>query len=46
MLIDFRLIFVPFGHYDEPETLRYEIISICPIGTDVKASTGKPEFSQ
>jgi hypothetical protein len=23
LLIDFFLIFVPFGHYDEPEILRY-----------------------
>ena len=32
MLIDFCLIFVPFGHYDEPEILRYAITSICPKG--------------
>ncbi len=32
----FCLIFVPFGHYDEPETLRYEITSICPKGADVR----------
>ncbi len=36
VLINFRLIFVPFGHYDEPEIFRYEIISICPIGVDVR----------
>ena len=35
-LIDFWLIFVPFGHDDEPEILRYAIISICPIGADVR----------
>ena len=34
--IDFCLIFVPFGHYDEPEILRYENSSICPIGADVR----------
>ena len=36
MLIDFCLIFVPFGHYDEPEILRYAITSICPKGADVR----------
>ncbi len=30
------IIFVPFGHYDEPEILRYAITSICPKGTDVR----------
>ena len=35
-LIDFYLIFVPFGHYDEPEILRYANPSICPIGADVR----------
>ena len=35
-LMDFSLIFVPFGHYDEPEILRYAITSICPIGADVR----------
>ena len=25
----------PFGHDDEPEILRYEITSICPISADV-----------
>ena len=34
LLIDFCLIFVPFGHYDEPEILRYAITSICPKGAD------------
>jgi hypothetical protein len=29
-------IFVPFGHYDEPETLSYAIPLICPIGADVR----------
>ena len=32
LLIDFCLTFVPFGHYDEPEILRYAITSICPKG--------------
>ena len=36
MLINFCLIFVPFGHYDEPEILRYAITSICPKGADVR----------
>jgi len=30
------LIFVPFGRYDEPETLSYEIRLVCSIGADVK----------
>ena len=33
---DFCLIFVPFGHYDEPEILSYAIPLICPIGADVR----------
>jgi len=33
---DFCLIFVPFGHYDEPETLPYKIRLVCSIGADVK----------
>ena len=36
LLIEFCLIFVPFGHYDEPEILRYAITSICPKGADVR----------
>ena len=36
LLIDFCLIFVPFGHYDEPEILRYAITSICHKGADVR----------
>ena len=36
LLINFCLIFVPFGHYDEPEILRYAITSICPKGADVR----------
>jgi hypothetical protein len=32
----FCLIFVPFGHYDEPEILPYAIRLICPIGADVR----------
>ena len=35
-LIDFCLICVPFGHYDEPEILRYTNPSIRPINADVK----------
>jgi len=35
---NFCLIFVPFGHYDEPETLPYEIRLVCSIGADVKHS--------
>ena len=37
-LIDSCLICVPFGHDDEPEILRYEITSICPISADVRHS--------
>ena len=33
---DFCLIFVPFGHYDEPQILPYAITLICPIGADVR----------
>ncbi len=33
--MDFCLIFIPFGHYDEPEILLYENPSICPKGVDV-----------
>ena len=36
LLIDFCLIFVPFGHHDEPEILSHAITSICPKGTDVR----------
>jgi hypothetical protein len=36
LLIDFCLIFVPFGHYDEPEILPYENTSVCPMGADVR----------
>lgn len=35
-LLDFCLIFVPFGHDDEPEILRNAITSICSIGADVR----------
>ena len=31
----FLLIFAP-GGYDEPETLRYAICLICPMGADVR----------
>ena len=41
LLIDFCLIFVPFGHYDEPEILRYAITSIYPKGADVRHSQPK-----
>jgi hypothetical protein len=34
--MDFCLIFVPFGHYDEPEILPYEKHPICPRGADVR----------
>jgi hypothetical protein len=34
--MDFCLIFVPFGHCDEPEILRYANTSICPKGADVR----------
>ena len=33
---NFCLIFVPFGHFDEPETLPYEIRLAYSIGSDVK----------
>jgi len=36
---NFCLIFVPFDHYDEPETLPYEIRLVCSIGADVKQAT-------
>jgi hypothetical protein len=32
----FCLIFVPFGHYDEPEILSYAIPLFCSIGADVR----------
>ena len=35
---DHCLIFVPFGHYDEPGILPYENPSICPRGADVRQS--------
>ena len=38
--MDFCLISVPFGHYDEPEILRYENTSACPIGADVRQRAG------
>ncbi len=34
-LMDSCLIFIPFGHYDEPEILLYENPSICPKDVDV-----------
>ena len=36
LLIDFCLIFVPFGHYDETEIIPYEKPSVCPKGADVR----------
>ncbi|MBT5266883.1 MAG: hypothetical protein HOL85_18745, partial [Rhodospirillaceae bacterium] len=36
LVIDFCLIFVPFGHYDEPEILPYENPSVRPMGADVR----------
>jgi hypothetical protein len=33
---DFCLIFVPCGHYDEPEILSYAIPLFCSIGADVR----------
>ena len=33
-VIDFCLIFVPYGHYDEPEILPYPVNSIRPIVAD------------
>jgi len=36
LLMVFCLIFVPFGHYDEPENLSYENPSVCPKGADVR----------
>jgi hypothetical protein len=32
----FCLIFVPYGHYDQPEKLHYENPSVCPKGADVR----------
>ena len=43
LLIDFCLIFVPFGHYDETEILRYAITSIRPKGADVRHQRGTAE---
>ncbi len=34
--MDFCLIFVPFGHYDEPEILRSVNAVFCPTGADVR----------
>jgi hypothetical protein len=34
--MDFCLIFVPFGHYDEPKIHPDENPSICPRGADVR----------
>ena len=40
--MDFCVIFVPFGHYDEPEILRYAIISNCLVGADSRHSIDLP----
>jgi len=40
--MDFCLICVPFGHYDEPEILPYANPSICPIGADVRQASAPP----
>jgi len=37
--MDFCLIFVPFGYFDEPDILRYANTSICPTGADVTQLT-------
>jgi hypothetical protein len=34
LLMVFCLIFVPYGHYDQPEKLHYENHPICPKGAD------------
>jgi len=39
LLMVFCLIFVPYGHCDEPEKLPYENHSICPKGADVRHGT-------
>ena len=36
LVSDLCLIFVPFGHYDEPEILPYENTSKWPKGADVR----------
>ena len=36
VVIDFCLICVPYGHYDEPKILPYEYTSICPKVVDVR----------
>ena len=38
------LIFVPFGHCDEPEILRSANPSICSVGADVRHTVGVYEF--
>jgi hypothetical protein len=43
--MDFCLIFVPFGHYDEPEILSYAIPLICSIGADVRQVVMSVSFS-
>jgi len=42
LLIDFCLIFVPFGLYDEPEILPYENTSMCPKGDDGRHAEAEP----
>ena len=40
MSLKSSLIFVPFGHYDEPEILPYEIPLICSIGFELTLDKG------
>ena len=40
LLNDLCLIFVPFGHYDEPKILPFANTSICPKDADVRQSAG------
>jgi hypothetical protein len=44
--MDFCLIFVPFGQYDEPEILRYAITSMCPKGADVRHKDYRSQGSE
>ncbi len=37
--MDFCFILVPFGHYDEPEILRYAKHPICPRNADGRHQT-------
>ena len=44
LLIDFCLIFVPFGHYDEAEILPYENPSMYSTGVDLRQSLPPASF--